>query len=474
MTIASALRHHHLWLVGTVVLCLLAATAATHLRTPTYQASARLQVDATDAVGQGSIDVASQETRANQLIQLLESEPLLARVCHSTAIRGMACNPASLGRQVTASLVNSTTMISITVTAAQAASAALLANQIADEVVGDQRQQATQFYAAPIQRRTAQLQQVAAQIAGEEQQISLIESNPVLQPGDKDQIAAPHFTQLDVLQSQYASLATNVEDLQLSQLSAQQAVAVAQRAQVPPLPEDPNLLHYLAAGAAAGLILGFLLMLLMARLDQRIRHGQAFAAAADLPLVFEIPWQRAAETVTAACSSGAAGLLARRPAARSVLVVASDRSANVRGTVCQLAAAMHGLGHDVRVVVEKGLESEAAVVASRERHLDTVTPATALRALPGSGDREPGPVDRHLVVFGVGAPERSPLAMLLAPHADIVVLIGARDRTTGQAARRAADLLRHVGAEVQAGILVRRRWLGIGGGLETPGEASTG
>ncbi len=454
MTLGYALRYHLPWLVGTLVLALLIAALVTHEQRPTYQATALIQVDATDAVGQGSIDVTSQETRGTQLIQMLEGTPFLSRVCAAESVSAVPCTPGSLQHQVSASLVKSTTMVAVTVTAPRAAWAASLANAVATGAVEQQAQEARQFYAQPIQNRTAQLQQVSAQIAQQEQEIASIAANPALPASEQDAMTAPIYSQLDILQSEYAALTADLQNLQLNLVQDEQSTALAQRAQVPSRPAAPDLRRYLAAAAGAGLVLGFLLMLVAARLDGRVREGQRLAEAAGLPLVFELPRGRSRQATEEACGPAVAALLARQPKARSILLVPADRSTEIGSAAALVGAVMRPFGWDVRVVIEEGLVRPAGDGPARVPELDTVTPVTALQALPAPNSGRHSTGRREVVVFGAAPPQRSELAMLLAPRVDLVVLVASEPRTRIALAQRAAALLRHAGAEIAAGILV--------------------
>ncbi len=454
MTVGYALRHHSFWLLGTLVISLLFAGLVAHKQQPTYQATSLVQIDATDAVNQGSIDVTSQETRATQVIQLVEGTPFLTRVCLGESAKGVPCTPLGLQRQISASLVKSTTMVAISVSAPRAAWAASLANAIATAAVQEQAQQAQRFYAQPIQSRNAQLQQVAAQISQQEQEIASIDADSAIPAAQQAEMTAPLYSQLDVLQSEYAALSTDVQNLQLNMVQDEESMAVAQRAQAPLQPAAPDLRRYLAAGVGAGLLLGSLLMLVAARLDRRIRDGRRLAEAAGVPLVFELPRGRSLEKTEEVCGPAVASLLARQPDARSILLVPADRATEIRAVAGLVGAVMRPFGWDVRVVLEDGLPRPFPDGSARASGVDTVNSVTALQALPRSDQSRSLAGRADVVVFGAAPPQQSELAVLLAPRVDLVVLVASEPRSRAGTVGRAAALLRHAGADITAGILV--------------------
>jgi capsular polysaccharide biosynthesis protein len=453
MTVGYALRHYWWTALALVAIGLVAAAVAAHVRTPTYQATAMVQIDTTDAVNPGTIDTSSQETRATQYIQLVQSPQLLRQVCAAPSLRGVPCDPTALPHQLSTSLVKSTTMVAISVSAPQASWASALANEIANQLVEEQSHSAQQFYAKAIATQNSKLQSLSAQIAGVQQQIAAVQGNIVLSPAAAAQITGPLSAQLDLLQSQYGSTYSNLTSLQQKQLDAERAISVAEAATPPTLPADPILIRYLAAGGGAGLVIGLLLMFLVARLDPRMLDMAAFSKAADLGFVFEVA-QRASKAETAATFvHGVAGILGRHPDASAILVTTIDRSADPQSVAGALADAAIELRSDVRVVTEQPTSNgnQLTAATSQEQEADVMTLGNALQALPASHSAQRRP--RSLVIYAAGPAESSSLAMLIAPRVDLVVLV-ARHGSLRERAVRTARLLRSVGVESAHGIFL--------------------
>lgn len=477
MTVGYALRYHWPWLVGTVVIALLLAGAIAHEQKPVYQSTALVQLDAPDQVTQGSIDVTTQETRATNLIQVIEGTPFLTKVCKAESKQGISCSAGALQSQMSVSLVKSTTMLAITVSAPRAGWAASLANAIATATVQERLQEARQYYGTSIDTREAQTTTAGKEITQLQQQIAAIAANPGIPSAQLPIITAPYESQLSIMQGQYEALSATQESLEQALIAAESEVVVAQRATVPSQSSGPSLKRYLAAGLGAGLVLGFLLMLVVARLDRRVRHGQRLASAAGLPVVCELPRGRSLLETEEACAPAVAGLLGRRPQARSVLLVPADTAAEMESVTGLVGDVLVSFGRDVRTVLEEGVPRPSKHGSEAGSQVEVATPVTALEMLPRPNQGLPGKGQSDVVVFGTATPGQSSLALMLAPRVDLVVLVASGPKARGavdgavalmrlvagappeQVARvgvveRAAALLRHSGADIAAGILI--------------------
>src|SRR2546430_10315105 len=136
-TAGGALARHHRLLVLVVLACTGAAALAAMLRPPTYEATAVLGLDESQAVS-GGFDLAVQADQflSQRYIRMATSRPLLEQVCAAAAT---SCTAASLAQRVSATTSKTGGAIQVTVTAGSGRPAAALANAVAGQVLEEHR-----------------------------------------------------------------------------------------------------------------------------------------------------------------------------------------------------------------------------------------------------------------------------------------------------------------------------------------------
>ena len=196
----------------------------------------------------------------------------------------------------------------------------------------------------------------------------------------------------------------------------------------------------------SGLVVGFMLALLAERFRDRIVDGSELAEATGSELVLGVDYREAAVVI------GSYGLL-------------SSADLGEEGSSAQLL--LVAASPDVPVD-DLAMDLAAAAASEHRRVLVVPTgPGRALREVNDSGvggrlhpqPRQPGSADADLTIRCV-----SPLArpsMWLKPSAGPAILVATRNRTRFSEARRTAGLLRHLGLEPVATLLLTRGGPGL-------------
>ena len=437
-TVGRALRHWH-WLVWlTALLAGALAFGATFVRPPVYEASALLSIDESTSQSQG-FDVAMQADQflAQRFISLGTSRDVLRAVCGK---EGAGCDPVALGHQVRVTTPRATAQLQIIADASSPQVATRLANETADALIAANR---TQVDDQLVPQRTlleGQLKQVNDQIALQLQQTAAVEA-----AGRTD---AAGLQQLSFLQTQYSSTYQRLQELNVQIAQRGGVLTVEQRATPPTAPVDPDPVRYVLVGVAGGLVAGLLAALVAERLRKRIGHASELAEATGTEVVVDL-------SRGGARGRGAPyGFLARigrggsagQP--RALLLVASTDRDSVDDVGIQLAEAI--AAGNRRVLVLPAYDAPAIVVATADADADA-----------GAGSSEDIDLAIHCSLppmEDTGALDRS------RPALDRAVVVATRGQTKFDEARRTANLLRAVGIQVAAALLLPQR-------LERPAAA---
>lgn len=439
-TVGRALRHWH-WLIWLAVLLGAAlALAATFVRAPVYEATTLLSIDESQSANQG-FDVAMQADQflAQRFISMGTSRDVLQAVC---AREGSGCDPAALARQLRVTTPRTTAQLEVTADAASPGAAARLANDTADALIARNRAQVDDQLKGQRALLQDRLQQVGSQISQTLQQTSAAEA------GGKTDAAG--LAQLSFLQTQYSSTYQRLQDLDVQGAQRANVLTVQQRAAAPRTPSDPDPVRYILVGVAAGLVVGLLAALVAERLRKRIHHASELAEAAGTDVVADLTGGR--RDVRA----GQYGFLARvgrsgpkdRP--RSMLLVASTERDRVNDVAMELAAVV-AASHE-RVLVVPAPQPDGA--GSEDGRAPAV-----LVASDNGHDGPPAQITRPEDEIDVAIhcslpPMQDPTVDRLRPAPDRAIVVATRGRTTFAEARRTAGLLRAVGIQVAAAVLL--------------------
>jgi capsular polysaccharide biosynthesis protein len=405
-TVGSALRHRRR-LAALIVLFLvgLAGLAAT-VRPPTYQGTAVLFLDERYNSSQG-FDLALQagELMNHHYIQMATHTPVLDAVCSGPDAAIVApngpCTPDALADHIRAATVSGTSLVAVTASAPNPTAAATLANDVAQGVIDQDRQQVSQMLKPQSDYLDAELKRLSAAIQ-----------------------AGGSPTQLNVLQGEYATTYKQRQDLAVEEFRLAGNLSLIQRAEPPAEPVDPDPKKYLLAGLVAGTLVAFLIALWLELRDDRLREPGQLAQAAGARFVMSVPASRNG----ASTSNGLAyaGLLSLHPRLHTVLVTAASAGDRAHAGAEQVAAVAAQAGQRVSIVPAQDYDLEA----------------------PSD------PLD--LLVVAAPSPDTSARAVLLARSSDAAVVVATRGVTRFGDVERTSALLRSAGADVAAAILLPR------------------
>ena len=444
-SVGRALRHWH-WLIWLAVLLAAGlAVAAAFVRPPAYEASTLLSIDESQSSTQG-FDVAMQADQflAQRFISLGTSRDVLQAVC---AREGSGCDPTALGRQVRVTTPRATAQLEIVADASSPQVAARLANETADALIASNRAQVNSQLEPQRAYLQGQLDQVGGQIAQTLQRASAAEA-----AGRSD---AAGLAQLSFLQTQYSATYQRLQDLDLQASQRRDVLTVQQRAVPPRTPVDPDPVRYVLVGVAGGLVAGLLMALLAERLRKRICHASELAEAAGTDLVLDVSRGSSAAPYGFLARLGRAGP-ARRP--RGLMLVASSERDRVNEVAMHIAQAV--AASDERALVVPAPEPVATEgdgpEAARSRALLVAPEGSRIHPV-SSGHPEEGIA---LALHCWLPPAQDPAVRRLGSAPDRAILVATTERTRFSDARRTAGLLRALGVEVVAAVLLPARMRG--------------
>jgi capsular polysaccharide biosynthesis protein len=477
-TVNGAFKHFW-WLMFLItIIGVVGAGLTARQRQPTYQATATLNLDSTQSLGQG-FDTALQSDQflSQRFIQLASSRAVLQQACTTTKIKG--CDPIALAKQVSATNSRATGLIDISVKSGSAKDAASLANAIADEVVRQNRAQADAYLDPTRNLLQNQLKQEDDRIQSIRGQISSVQRSGATE-GSVANSTAPLLADLNTAQSQYTTTFNRLQDLDVVKSRLQSLLSVQQRALPPTAPIDPNLPVYLAVGLAAALLVGFLVALLAERLDDRIRDSGQLAEATGSQLVLEMPKPPSrrgdgeqSEREAASYALAHASMLVRQEGVRSVLVVAATLGDPVDDVGLGLARAAADFGDRVLVLQSSGNGNGGngsdgpggrGEVSHRNWALERTSKVVVEAVAKEDVGRELTTADGFdLIIACTPPPGYSSNAMSIVTSTDLAIVVATRGRTRFREARWASELLRHTGVPVAGAILRARGLVGRAG-----------
>src|SRR5215831_1305026 len=431
------------WLVVMITLGgAVAAYWASLVRPPVYEASALVSIDEGQSATQG-VDVAMQADQflTQRFISLATSHEVLAVVCNK---EGHGCDPTALARQVKVTTPRATAQLQIQADASTPATAARLANEVADALVARN----TAEVDAQLGSQRAYL---SDQLKQEGDQLNLA----LQQMAANDAAGRPNTTvvaQLTFLQTAYGSTFQRLQDLDLQRSQRLNMLSVQQRAIPPRTPVDPDPVRYVAVGAAGGLTAGLLAALLVGGTRMRIRGRSDLAEAAGTDTVVDFSrgilrgvGRPYAYLARISLSGGE-----QQPA---LLLVGSTLGERVNDIGRGLANVVAGSGKRVLLV----LAPTPGGLLWRWRRSEA--PSRVIVEPDGTdGSPAPPPGSRvDLVIHCSLPPMLDPSATWLASTPDSAVLVATKGLTRLGEARRTADMLHRAGVQVVAALLLPLR-----------------
>lgn len=466
-SVGRALRRRH-WLVwGAALAGCAVAFGATFVRPPTYEATAVLALDETQAVNQGfDIAVQADQFLTQRYISMATSQPVLAQVC---AREGRGCDPINLSKRVSATALKTTGLMRISATASSPATAARLANEVAQVVVDRNQHEVDAYLSSQQQLLLGQLSRLEVQIANVQASIQAVQVPGRTEAAVSNSLA-PLLLQLQQLQNQYSSSYTKLQDVQVLQTRLGSRLMIEQPATPPLRPVDPDPIRYLLVGGVGGLAVGFLGALVLERYRDRIHESAELAEATGCPVVLAVDGREPAAL------SGPYGFLGQSLVGQSgqarIALVAASTGEPVDEVALAMAEAVMEDHRRVLVVPSAPAALNGHALQPRE---EPVTSDIVVRAGPAPGNRRRDRPDGFdLTIRCLPGP------FWLSRSAGPVILVATRGRARISEARRTSQVLRRAGVEPAAAILLApatvERWRErrAGAGETPPAEPAEG
>jgi capsular polysaccharide biosynthesis protein len=439
-TVGRALRHWHWMIWLTALLGAGLAIAATFVRPPVYEATTLLSIDESQSATQGfDVSMQADQFLAQRFISLGTSRDVLQAVC---AMEGPDCSPGTLARHIEVTTPRATGQLEITAAASSPEDAARLANETADALIARNRDQVNGQVQGERTLLEGQLKQINDQIAQTVQQTSAA--------GASGRSDAAGLAQLSFLQTQYSAAYERLQDLNVRASQRGDVLSVQQRALPPSTPVDPDPVRYVMVGVAGGLLAGLLLALLAERLRKRIHHASELAEAAGTDVVADLSGRRRGARV------GQYRFLARlsrsgpRGRPRAMLLVASTARDRVNDVAMELAEVV-AAGHERVLVVPAELPDRSDAGGSRVPAV-LVAGDDGHSGPPAERTRQEDEID--VAIHCSLPPMQDSTVERLRPAPERAIVVATRGRTTFDEARRTAGLLRAVGVDVAAAVLL--------------------
>jgi capsular polysaccharide biosynthesis protein len=458
-TITQAIRHRIYLLIAIIAAFSLAAGAAAFIKPPSYQATALLYVDERyNSSGGFDLNLQAGELLSAHFIQTATSRSVLQRACSGTYFdtpdtSQYSCDATTLASHVSAATVKGTDWIGVSVTAGSAAESAALANAVARAMIDQNKADIAQLIGPSLDKLNSQLKDLDSQIQTEVATIDQLQKET---PAGQQAPIAGHQANLSLLETKYAGIYTQSQNLMIEEDQLAAALTLVQPAVPPTKPYDPNLLLYLGVGLVAGLCIGLLSVVLVDRYDDRLFEPEALSIAAGTRLVVVVA-PRDSSALGGRSEPYAlahANLHAQHPHMTKVLVVAASSRDNVRPIAAGLGLAGVKAGQKVLVVdaeantyvmhQQSGRKGSRMTIVSAPSEVGGRLATEALADADGNYD---------LTIMSAPSPDSDPTAVSLARTADVAIVVATARSTRFSEVKRTADTLRLAGIHVAASIL---------------------
>jgi len=438
-TLGSALRRR-LWLIASITLAGGAAGyEAAAVRPPTYEASAVVSIDDSQAASQG-LDAAMQADQflAQRFISRATSRAVLQDVCTK---EGGGCDPVALARQIRVTTPKATAQLEIAADSPSPSTAARLANELADALIARSRSQVDQAVDSQRTYLQGQLKAQGDQLAQALQQVSANEA-----AGRQD---AAGMTQLSFLQMEYSSTYRRLQDLEVQRSQQSQVLSVEQRA-VTPKKVDPDPVRYVAVGLACGLVAGLLLGLLAEGMRRRIyrRSDLAEAAGTDIVVDFSRGLLRGTGRPYAYLARISLAGLAEQPPA--LLLVGSTLGERVNDVGKELANTVAASGRRVVVLLAPTPQRGGWWWHKKDQPSKVLVESDGSTGLLRSGSDE----EVDLVIHCSLPPMLDPSATWLRAMPDRAIVIATKGLTRLGEVRQTVEMLERTRVHVVAAVML--------------------
>lgn len=280
--IRLARRWWWLLLLGPIVAGL-AAYWATSRQTDLYSATATLYIyQAQSGENQELSGIQAVERLGATYEQMVDTDPVLNQVITDL---GLPFTLSELRTNVSASAVDGTQLLRISVSDSDPDRAAAIANSTATVFSGFIATQNATLTSASREALDAQIAASDEQIATLTVQIQNLEGDPNAASAEIQAQISSFRVSLNQLQTSYGNLLIQRQEMDLNEAAIQNRVTVSEEARVPEDPYAPRVLLYTMLAVVAGLIVAAGGVLLIEYLDNTVKADSPFEELAGAPML---------------------------------------------------------------------------------------------------------------------------------------------------------------------------------------------
>ncbi len=262
-----------------IVLAVAGAIALNLISAKVYTATATARIDFS-AVRGDTQDTGAAQRFINTYAEIIKTSKVTERVKQDLKLGGTS---SSLAKRVTTAPVPGTELVTVTAKGPTADEAAAVANDVASLL--QQPDFIGQFLTDPTNELTRQVEATRASLDDAQAALAGLQARSATAAQIASQQAA-----VDASQNAYQGLLTQLEQARVRQGQASRAFSVIEPAETPSAPSSPRWKFNLAAGLAAGLVVGAALSLVLEYVDPTLRGVRDLASATRLPVLASIPF----------------------------------------------------------------------------------------------------------------------------------------------------------------------------------------
>jgi non-specific protein-tyrosine kinase len=260
-----------------------------------YEASETVSVQPTIGAD-GVPDVQAAQGLADSYAEQIHATPILTAAAVAV---GLSSTPATeLSAMVQARRLTNTSLVRLTVQAADPALAARFAHAIVATFIDQNSQDEVGRYTSTQNNLVGMLTQLQNEQASRNQQIDALRGQAA--SPDRDTQIARVQDQVAQLQASQAAAARSLQDLQLASARSGSTLSVVDPAVPPNAPVRPNRRLSVLMAVLAGLLAGVGLVWLLEQMDDRLRDAPSVSRLLQLPTLARIPQAAAALSATGA------------------------------------------------------------------------------------------------------------------------------------------------------------------------------
>ncbi|HUG15205.1 MAG TPA: polysaccharide biosynthesis tyrosine autokinase [Thermomicrobiales bacterium] len=265
--------------------------------TPEYEANATLLVEESQTLGTSTYnDILANERRAQTYVRLIGTR----QVADATVERlDLPISTDDLLAKLSASSIRDTQLISIRVTDTDPETAALIATTVGEVFVDQLREQAS----IPVDDARRELQQnldrIRERIEETLARIDELQMRPDATSAANQAEILANQSQLNQLQSTYATLLESQQRMDIGQAQAQASVRIVDQAVPPRSPVSPRIPLNTVLGGMLGLIVAGGLVLLLGYINDAIQTSDDLSRVVGQTAVGEIPALSNAQEIVA-------------------------------------------------------------------------------------------------------------------------------------------------------------------------------